>query len=83
MARRRQGSGAQSARWILGTLLFVQGFGSAVTQTLWGTSFGVAGLARAADLPQWTDLLLGAAGAVLLVWAMAWRHTTGREQADA
>ncbi|WP_034518443.1 hypothetical protein [Actinomadura rifamycini] len=82
MGRRQQGSGSQSARWILGTLLFVQGFGSAVTQTLWDTAFGVAGLARASGLPEWTDLLLGAAGAVLLLWALARHHANGREQTD-
>lgn len=83
MASRRPGSGGQSARWILGTLLFVQGFGSAITQALWDTSFGVAGLARAAGLPQWTDLLLGAAGAVLLVWALAWHTARRRERVRA
>lgn len=77
MTEQHQSSGAQSGRWILGTLLFVQGFGSAITQTLWDTSFGVAGLLRAAGLPQRTDLLLGAAGAVLLAWALA-RHSTRR-----
>jgi hypothetical protein len=81
MTRRRQGVDAQSARWILGMLLFVQGFGSAVTQALWDTSFGVAGLLRAAGLPQWTDLLLGAAGAVLLTWALAWHSTRRRSRA--
>ena len=70
-----QRSTAQSARWLLGTLLLVQGFGSALTETLRGTSFGVAGLLRAAGLPHWTDFLLGGAGAVLLIWALTWRIT--------
>ncbi|MEW2354936.1 hypothetical protein [Spirillospora sp. NPDC029432] len=83
MTSRRPGSNGQSARWILGALLFVQGFGSAVTQSLWDSSFGVAGLARAAGLPQWTDLLLGAAGAVLLAWALVWHATRRRERARA
>ncbi|GAA2427170.1 hypothetical protein GCM10010191_45040 [Actinomadura vinacea] len=81
MAQRRTGSGGQSARWILGTLLLVQGFGSAITQSLWDTSFGVAALLRAAGLPQWTDLLLGTTGTVLLIWALAWHHAGGRERA--
>jgi hypothetical protein len=63
---------AQSARWLIGTLLLVQGFGSAITEALNGTSFGVAGLLRAAGLPHWTDFVLGAAGMVLLMWALAW-----------
>lgn len=70
-----QRSTAQSARWLLGTLLLVQGFGSALTQALSSTSFGVAGLLRAAGLPHWTDFVLGGAGAVLLMWALAWRIT--------
>lgn len=83
MAQRRPGSGGQSARWILGTLLLVQGFGSAATQELADTSFGVAGLLRAAGLPQWTDLLLGAAGAVLLTWALIWHRARARGRARA
>ncbi len=66
---------AQSARWLFGTLLLVQGFGSAITEALSGTSFGVAGLLRAAGLPHGTDFVLGGAGAVLLGWALAWRIT--------
>ncbi|WP_188189444.1 hypothetical protein [Nonomuraea sp. SYSU D8015] len=81
MTQRRQSPAAQSARWILGILLLVQGFGSAITQTLWDTSFGVAGLLRAAGLPPWTDLLLGAAGAVLLTWALAWHNLRRRTRA--
>lgn len=63
--------GWQSARWVIGLVLFVQGFGSAITESLWHTGFGVAALLRSTGLPQWTDLLLGAAGAGLLVWATA------------
>ncbi|MGK5672341.1 hypothetical protein ACSNOB_05785 [Micromonospora sp. URMC 106] len=70
----KDGGAAQQARWLLGVLLLVQGFGSALTEALRGTSFGVAGLLRAAGLPEWTDYLVGAAGAVLLVWAaLRWR----------
>ncbi|MGR6918744.1 hypothetical protein ACU635_31235 [[Actinomadura] parvosata] len=81
MRQRRQGSGAQSARWILGILLLVQGFGSAIAEALWDTSFGVAGLLRAAGLPRGTGLLLGAAGAVLLAWALAWHNARRRTRA--
>ncbi|GAA4056527.1 hypothetical protein [Actinomadura miaoliensis] len=79
MGKNRKGdTGWQSARWILGTVLFVQGFGSAVTQALADTSFGVAGLLRAAGLPQWTDLVVGAAGLALLVWALVRRGAQRR-----
>ena len=70
-----QRSTAQSARWLLGALLLVQGFGSAVAEAFRGTSFGVAALLRAAGMPHWTDFVLGGAGAVLLIWALAWRLT--------
>ncbi|UQS27514.1 hypothetical protein L1857_34320 [Amycolatopsis thermalba] len=70
---------AQGARWIVGTLLFVQGFGSAVTAALWQTTFGVAGLLRAAGLPGWSDYVVGTAGAVLLIWAL----TRSRTQQNA
>jgi len=63
--------------WVIGTVLVVQGFGSAVTESQWGTSFGVAGLLRAAGLPQWSDLLIGAAGIVVLAVAAA-KRTEGR-----
>jgi hypothetical protein len=56
---------------VLGAVLAVQGFGSYATEALADTSFGVAGLLRAAGLPIWTDLVVGAAGAVLLAWAAA------------
>ncbi|MGW7531396.1 hypothetical protein [Amycolatopsis sp. NPDC054798] len=74
METQRSGRQAQGARVLLGVILFVQGFGSAITEAGWGTSFGVAGLLRWAGVPQWADLVLGAAGAVLLVWALlVWR----------
>lgn len=64
------GTSWQRPRWLLGAILFVQGFGSALSQALWSTSFGVASLLRAAGLPQWTDLAVGAVGALLLGWAL-------------
>ncbi|MFC7327896.1 hypothetical protein [Marinactinospora rubrisoli] len=78
--KRHSDSGWQGVRWVLGTVLIIQGFGSAVTEAVWDTSFGVAGLLRGAGLPQWTDLLVGAAGAALLVWALAHR-ASGRTHA--
>ncbi|MGK5555539.1 hypothetical protein ACSNOI_28370 [Actinomadura kijaniata] len=73
MGRQQKTDNWQGARWVLGAVLFVQGFGSAATQALAGTSFGVAGLLRAAGLPPWSDLAVGAAGAALLGWALARR----------
>ncbi|GAA1527156.1 hypothetical protein GCM10009678_05900 [Actinomadura kijaniata] len=82
MARQQKnGTGRQSARWILGALLFVQGFGSAATEALADTSFGVVGLLRAAGLPPWTDLVVGTAGAALLGWALTRRGTRRRTHA--
>lgn len=62
---------------MIGVVLLFQGFGSAITESYWDTSFGVAGVLRAIGLPQWGDLLIGAAGAALLVWAAA-RSIEGR-----
>lgn len=73
MSENQQSEGWQSARWVIGAVLVVQGFGSAITESQWGTSFGVAGLLRAAGLPQWSDLVIGGAGVALLVWAAATR----------
>jgi hypothetical protein len=81
MTTQTQRTTAQSVRWLLGTLLLVQGFGSAITEALRGTSFGVAGLLRAAGLPHWTDFVLGGAGMVLLMWALAWWITHKSRQA--
>ncbi|MGA4843604.1 hypothetical protein [Streptomyces sp. G45] len=53
---------------LLGVILFVQGFGSAVTEAGWDTSFGVTALLREAGAPGWCDLAIGAVGAALLLW---------------
>ncbi|MEV0375508.1 hypothetical protein AB0I10_38130 [Streptomyces sp. NPDC050636] len=79
--RQQGGTSRQRASWLLGAILFVQGFGSALSEALWNTSFGVAGLLRGAGLPQWTDLALGAAGAVLLGWALVARGAGRRAHA--
>ncbi|EFL34840.1 predicted protein [Streptomyces viridochromogenes DSM 40736] len=68
-------SSGQGLLWLFGTILAVQGFGSAVTEAGWNTSFGVAGLLRAAHVPAWGTLLVGCAGAALLAVA-ARRHFT-------
>ncbi|MFE0045594.1 hypothetical protein [Streptomyces albireticuli] len=80
-ARRHSPGNGQRTRWLLGVILFVQGFGSALTEALWSTSFGVAGLLRGAGLPRWTDLAVGALGAVLLAWAQAVRGAERRARA--
>ncbi|ARZ71773.1 hypothetical protein M1P56_13015 [Streptomyces sp. HU2014] len=79
--RQHTPSGWQRTRWLLGAILFVQGFGSALTEALWSTGFGVAGILRGAGLPQWTDLAVGAVGAVLLGWAQAVRGAERRARA--
>ncbi|MEV0615403.1 hypothetical protein AB0I81_18945 [Nonomuraea sp. NPDC050404] len=57
------------ALWLAGALFTVQGFGSAITEAQWGTSFGVAGLLRAVGVPGWADLALGTVGAMFLLIA--------------
>jgi hypothetical protein len=76
--RRPRGDSWQGARWVLGTVLLLQGFGSAATEALWNTGFGAAGMLRAAGLPHWTDFAVGAAGAALLVWAAARTRRSAR-----
>lgn len=66
---------AEKAMWLVGILFTVQGFGSAITDSRWGTSFGVAGLLRAAGFPTWADLVIGGAGVLLLLLAL---HRTVR-----
>lgn len=65
----------QGLLWLFGVILAVQGFGSAITEAGWNTSFGVAGLLRAAQVPVWGTFLVGCAGAALLATA-ARRHFT-------
>ncbi|MEV6726173.1 hypothetical protein AB0M94_35175 [Streptomyces xanthochromogenes] len=67
-------SGGQTALWIVGTLFFVQGFGSALTERVWDTSFGVAALLREAGVPTAWDLVVGGLGAVMLVGAAVLRR---------
>ncbi|MFJ4980817.1 hypothetical protein ACIP6X_36850 [Streptomyces coeruleorubidus] len=68
----------QGLLWLFGVILSIQGFGSAITEAGWNTSFGVAGLLRAADVPEWGTLLVGCAGAALLATAARRRYAKGR-----
>ncbi|MET9362328.1 hypothetical protein ABZX93_15605 [Streptomyces sp. NPDC006632] len=70
-------SSGEGLFWLFGAILVIQGFGSAITEAGWGTSFGVAGLLRAARVPEWGTLLVGFAGAALLA-AAARRHYARR-----
>ncbi|MFI6375146.1 hypothetical protein [Streptomyces sp. NPDC050546] len=72
-------SSGQGLLWLFGAILTVQGFGSAITEAGWNTSFGVAGLLRAAHAPEWGTLLVGCAGTALL--ATAARRRFAKRQA--
>lgn len=83
MAKQPMRAGSRSGQgplWLFGAILVVQGFGSAITEAAWNTSFGVAGVLRAAHMPEWTTLLVGFAGLALL--AVAARRHRARERAD-
>ncbi|MDQ1016264.1 hypothetical protein [Streptomyces afghaniensis] len=68
----------QGLLWLFGAILSIQGFGSAITEAGWNTSFGVAGLLRAAHVPAWATLLVGCAGTALLATAARRRYTNSR-----
>jgi hypothetical protein len=68
----------QGLLWLFGAILAIQGFGSAITEAGWNTSFGVAGLLRAANVPEWGTLLVGCAGAALLATAARRHYTNSR-----
>ncbi|MER7185504.1 hypothetical protein ABT404_39605 [Streptomyces hyaluromycini] len=83
MAKQLKGTNddtGQGLLWLFGAILVIQGFGSAVTEAGWGTSFGVAGLLRAARMPEWVTLLVGFAGMALL--GMAARRHFAKRRAD-
>ncbi|WP_049559650.1 hypothetical protein [Nonomuraea sp. SBT364] len=68
MSRSKTRNGtADKALGLAGVLLAVQGFGSAITEAQWGTSFGVTGILRAVGVPGWADLALGTVGVVFLL----------------
>ncbi|OUD01629.1 hypothetical protein [Streptomyces swartbergensis] len=73
-----QTNSGQGLLWLFGATLSVQGFGSAITEAGWNTSFGAAGLLRAAHVPEWGTLLVGCAGAALLATAARRRYAQGR-----
>jgi hypothetical protein len=50
--------------WIVGLILFIQGAGSATTEVLWHSKFGVMGLVT---LPWWSGYVVGVIGLILLV----------------
>ncbi|WP_217212915.1 hypothetical protein [Streptomyces sp. AC550_RSS872] len=76
--KKSDNSSGQGLLWLFGAILAIQGFGSAITEAGWDTSFGVAGLLRAAHVPEWGTLLVGFAGAALLA-AAARRHHVRRQ----
>ncbi|MGA4848670.1 hypothetical protein ACOBQB_21330 [Streptomyces sp. G5(2025)] len=57
------------------SVLLAQGFGSAITEAVWDTGFGVSALLRVAHAAAWADL--GVAGCVLL--AVAARRRIARK----
>ncbi|QEV17927.1 hypothetical protein [Streptomyces alboniger] len=63
---------------LFGLILLVQGFGSAITEAAWNTSFGVSALLREANAPAWADLAVGVLGCVLLAMAARRRFTRGQ-----
>lgn len=75
----KSGKGGDSGWWIIGAVLVVQGFGSAVTEAAWDTSFGVSALLREADVPVWGTLLVGVAG--LAVLGVAARRRAAKRRA--
>ncbi|MFC9681374.1 hypothetical protein [Streptomyces sp. NPDC056948] len=78
--KRTDSSSKQGLLWPFGAILVIQGFGSAITEAGWDTSFGVAGLLRAAQMPEWATLLVGFAGLALL--GTAARRHYARRRAD-
>lgn len=78
--KRTDGSSGQGLLWLSGAILVIQGFGSAVTEARWDTSFGVAGLLRAAHMPDWATVLVGFAGVALL--GIATRRHVAKRRAD-
>lgn len=78
--QRTDSSSGQGLLWLFGAILAIQGFGSAITEAGWDTSFGVAGLLRAAHMPEWATLLVGFAGLALL--GVAARRHYARRRAD-
>ncbi|MFJ2769774.1 hypothetical protein [Streptomyces sp. NPDC087300] len=68
-------SSGEGTLTLFGFILIAQGFGSAITESGWDTSFGVSALLREAGAPAWTDLVVGALGCALLALAARRRFT--------
>jgi hypothetical protein len=77
-SKESNGTSGQGLLWLFGAILAVQGFGSAITEAAWDTSFGVAGLLRAAHVPEWGAPAIGCAGAALLATAARRHHARNR-----
>lgn len=55
---------------VVGALMIVQGYGSGITELLWGLSWGpFAALAEWAALPDGSPFLLGTAGCIVVLAA--------------
>lgn len=66
----RTRTGLLNTLWVVGVLFVVQGFGSALTEAVWHSSFGVSGvLIGGLGAPTSVSWAIGAAGVGLLVWA--------------
>ncbi|WP_344428143.1 hypothetical protein [Amycolatopsis minnesotensis] len=65
------GRGSRTALWVLAALFLVQGFGSAVTEAAWHSSFGVSGILVGMGAPVWSSWVIGGVGVILLACATA------------
>ncbi|MFL1379914.1 MULTISPECIES: hypothetical protein [unclassified Nocardiopsis] len=55
---------------VVGVLMIVQGYGSGITELVWGVSWGpLAALAERVDLPDGSPLLLGTTGCIVVLAA--------------
>jgi hypothetical protein len=53
---------------IVGAVLMIQGFGSALAQTVWSSDWGLLAVAeRHVPLPTWTGVVLGTVGIALVI----------------
>ncbi|MBL1079159.1 hypothetical protein JK358_32620 [Nocardia sp. 2] len=62
---------AHNTWWIVAVILLVQGFGSAVTELVRHSSFGVSGILVGLGAPTWVSWPIGVAGLGLAVWLIA------------
>lgn len=64
-----EGSAAQNTLWIIGAIFAVQGIGSAITEAVWHSSFGVSGILIHYGVPTWSSWIIGGIGVVTLACA--------------